>query len=266
MTPDSNPSPATARTRTRLVAATMAGVALLLTGCDSTSTRTASSDTTAITTSTTTAPVNQSMRTKRYCEVLLVQVVDGNATAEVYNSYPLNDCPAELWTKLDAGTIASAEGVTIAVLNGPRYWLMDRVDKQGGTDGLTKKDFGGIEMYRQASVALGSLVGATKPYTPREVDRDTVFTFDIGRTVYELTAPDGTTYVMQTWSQQKDPTLAEADLADLGSRLQLPPGWTYRSRTLDAPLEVVTTTTNAKVLQDDLGNSYSQETGSPGTP
>jgi hypothetical protein len=265
VTPDSTPSPAIARAHPRLVAAALAGVALLLTACGSSSTSTASSATTTVAESTSGTQVAQSMRTKRYCEVLLVHVIDGQATADVYNSYPLNDCPAELWAKLDAKTIANAEGVTLAVLNGPRYWLMDRVDKQGGTDGLTKKDFGGIEMYRQASVAIGSLADAAKPYTPHEVDRATVFTFDAGRTVYELTAPDGTMYVMQTWSQQKDPTLTEADLAGLGSRLHLPPGWTYRSRTLDAPLQVVTTTTNAKVLQDDLSNSYSQETGSQGT-
>jgi hypothetical protein len=200
------------------------------------------------------------MRTKRYCEVLLVRVVDGQASADVYNSFPLNDCPAELWTELDTAAIASAEGVTLAVLNGPRFWLMDRIEKQGGVEDLTKKDFGGIEMYRQASLAIGSLADAARPYTPNEVDRATVFVFDAGQVVYELTAPDDTTYVMQTWSQQKDPTLTEADLAGLGSRLQLPPGWTYGSRTLVEPLRVVTTDTVAKVLQDDLGNSYSQMT------
>lgn len=87
-----------------------------------------------------------------------------------------------------------------------------------------------------------------------------MLTFDAGRAVYELTASDGTVFVMQTWSQQKDPELSEADLAGLGSRLELPDGWTYDSRVLDAPLRVVTTTTPAKVLQDDLGNSYSQHT------
>lgn len=270
MKPDQTPSRRNARAHVRIVAA-VAGVsmAVALTACGSSITSTSSAGTTTPAVESTTAvnpttgtPVTTSMRTRRYCEVLLAQVINGNATADVYNSYPLNDCPAELWTKLDAKTIATTEGVTLAVLNGPRYWLMDRVEKQGGTDGLTKKDFGGIEMYRQASVAVGSLADAAKPYTPHEVDRATVFTFDAGRTVYELTAPDGTTYVMQTWSQQKDPTLAEADLAGLGSRLQPPTGWTYRTRTLDAPLQVVTTAAPAKVLQDDLGNSYSQETGS----
>lgn len=269
--------PGIGRARLQIVALGLMAVGSVLTACGSSSAG-APAATTTVTVSTpgagsaatvspspnrTTGPAAAgSMRTKRYCEVLLTQVVDGNATAEVYNSFPLNECPAELWTKLDAKAIAGAEGVTLAVLNGPRYWLMDRVEKQGGTAGLAKKDFGGIEMYRQASVAVGSLAEAAKPYTPHAVDRSTVFEFDAGRTVYELHAPDGTTYVMQTWSQQKDPTLAESDLAGLGSRLQLPSGWTYAARTLDAPLRVVTTNTAAKVLQDDLGNSYSQETGS----
>jgi len=201
-----------------------------------------------------------SMRTKRYCEVLLVQLVNGKASAEVYNSYPLNDCPAEQWTALDANAIAAREGVPRAVLNGPRYWLMDRVEKAASADRVTK-DFGGIAMIREASVTVGSLADGAKPYTPHNVNRSTVFTFDAGRTVYELTGADGSTYVMQTWSQQVDPKLAEGDLAGLATRLHLPAGWSYRSRTLTSPLRVVTTTTDAKVLQDDLMNSYSLETG-----
>ena len=248
-----------ARQGHRLVVALLAGLTVLLAACGSSATGTAASSSSAPATTGVQAPV--SLRTKRYCEVLLVQVVGGQATAEVYNSYPLNDCPAELWTKLDAAAIAQAAGVTVAVLNGPRFWLMDHVEKEGGTAGLPKKDFGGIAMYRQASVDVGSMADAAKPYTPHAVDRSAAFVFDAGRTVYELTAPDGTVYVMQTWSQQKDPTLAEADLAGLASRLQLPAGWTYASRTLDAPLRIDTTTTSAHVLQDDLANSYSQVPG-----
>jgi hypothetical protein len=211
--------------------------------------------------STTVAPSATSMRGERYCEVLLVQVTDGAATADVYNSYPLNDCPQELWAALDATAIAGDQGVPIAVLNGPRHWLMDSVDKEGVVADLPKEDFGGIEMYRQASVEIGSLADATAPYAPRAVDRSAVFTFDEGRTVYELTAPDGSTYVMQTWSQQKDPSLEEGDLAELGDRLQVPEGWSYEPRTLDAPLRIVTTDVPAQVLQDDLGNSYSLTSG-----
>ena len=210
--------------------------------------------------STTVAPAAESMRAKRYCEVLLVRPGDGQVAADVYNSYPLNDCPQEQWAQLDAAAIASAAGVPLAVLNGPRFWLMDRVEKVGSPSDLPKSDFGGIEMYRQASVEVGSIADAAIPYRPNTVDRKVVFTFDAGQTVYELTDPAGVTYVMQTWSQQRDPSLTESDLAGLGARLQLPEGWTFAARTLDAPLLIDTRTVPAQVLQDDLGNSYSQET------
>jgi uncharacterized lipoprotein NlpE involved in copper resistance len=65
---------------------------------------------------------------------------------------------------------------------------------------------------------------------------------------------------MQTYSQIKDPTLSMADLPGLASRLTLPAGWTYRARTLTRPLVVATATRAAHVLQDNLENSYSQET------
>jgi len=253
------------------LAATVAVAGLLGTSCGSTddeatprSSPTTKATTTldppASTSTMATTAAGGSLRAKRYCEVLLVQLADGNATADVYNSFPLNDCPDALWTELDATAIAASEGAPIAVLNGPRFWLMDRIEKAGDVTELPKKDFGGIEMYRQASVSIGSMADAATPYLPHEVDRASVFIFDAGQTVYELTDPEGTAYVMQTWSQQKDPTLAEADLADLGSKLQLPAGWAYRSRTLTEPLRIDTTTVAAAVLQDDLANSYSQIT------
>ena len=214
-------------------------------------------DTTLPTTSTTVDPRSVDMRGLRYCEVLLVTIEAGSATADVYNSYPLNDCPADQWQQLDATAIATQEDAVLAILNGPRYWLMNRVEKAASDDQITKS-FGDIEMVRRASVEIGDIRAAAVPYTPSAVDRKTVFTFDAGMEVYELTAADGTVYVMQTYSQQNDPTLQEADLADIGARLTLPPGWTFSSRMLTEPLAVSTLDAPALVLQDDLGNSYSQ--------
>lgn len=207
---------------------------------------------------TTTAVAAKQMRGERYCEVLLITMNNGSATGEVWNSYPLNDCPQATWETLDAKAIATENNVPIARLNGPRYWLMNSVEKAGGTAELPKKDFGGIEMYRQATVEIGSLIEAAKPYLPHSVNRTAAFNYDAGQRVYELTSADGTTYVMQTYSVQNDPTLTEAQLTDLGTRLTLPAGWTYSSRILDEPLKVQTATTAAHVLQDDLGNSYSE--------
>lgn len=196
------------------------------------------------------------MRGERYCEVLLVNPRDGVISADVYNSYPLNTCPADQWEALDAAALATEHAAVLAVLNGPRYWLMDEVRKAGEVTELPRATFGGIEMYRQASVEVGDLAAASTPYVPHAVDRRTVFTFAAGRPVYELVDPEGNVYVMQTWSQQQDAALVEADLPGLGSRIEPPAGWTYRTRTLDGPLVVDTTDAPAQVLQDDLGNSY----------
>jgi hypothetical protein len=62
---------------------------------------------------------------------------------------------------------------------------------------------------------------------------------------------------MQTWSQTVDKNLTLDDLPGLASRLNLPEGWSYRSRTLSSPLRVDTTNRDAHVTQDDLANSYS---------
>ncbi|WP_420108206.1 hypothetical protein, partial [Mycolicibacter arupensis] len=170
------------------------------------------------------------------------------------NSFPLNDCPTQLWSALDAQAIATENGAAAALLNGPRYWLMNTIEKapQGPRE---TKSFGGIEMIKQAQVALSSMNPA--PYTVNEVSRHAVFVFDAGEEIYELIDPQGRRWVMQTWSQVADPNLTRADLPGLADRLTLPAGWTYQARVLTSPLTVDTTTEVARVLQDDLTNSYS---------
>ena len=191
---------------------------------------------------------------KRYGEMLLVEVGESGPQATVYNSFPLNDCPAQLWSALDAQAIATENGAAAALLNGPRYWLMNTIEKapQGPRE---TKTFGGIEMIKQAHVALSSMNPA--PYSVNEVNRRAVFIFDAGEQVYELIDADGRRWVMQTWSQVADANLSRADLAGLAGRLTLPPGWAYQARVLTSPLRVDTTAEVARVLQDDLTNSYS---------
>ena len=191
---------------------------------------------------------------KRYGEVLLVRVADSGSEATVYNTFPLNDCPAGLWDSLDAQAIAAENGAAAALLNGPRYWLMSSIGKQG-REVQEHKSFGGIEMIRQATVKLASMNPA--PYNVNRVDRKAVFVFDAGREIYELVDPEGRRWVMQTWSQTVDSTLGLSDLPGLASRLSLPAGWRYEARTPSSPLRVDTTTTDACVTQDNLANSYS---------
>jgi len=195
---------------------------------------------------------------KRYGEVLLVHLGASGPEATVYNTFPLNDCPHDLWSKLDAEAITRENDATAALLNGPRYWLMSSIEKAGANE-LEHKTFGGLEMLRQATVALSSMNPA--PYIANQVDRRTVFVFDAGREIYELIDPDGRRWVMQTYSQTVDRNLSLGDLAGLAGRLHLPDGWRYEARVPTSPLRVDTTTRRAQVIQDDLANSYSLQTG-----
>ena len=190
----------------------------------------------------------------RYGEVMLVRIIESGPEAAVYNSFPLNDCPAELWDSLDAEKIAKENGVVAALLNGPRYWLMSSIEKHAAGPQATM-NFGGIEMIEQAVVKMASMNPA--PYSVNKVDRKAVFTFGAGRPVFELVDPDGQRWVMQTWSQIADKDLTLDDLPGLASRLHLPAGWSYQTRTLSSPLRIDTTTRDAHVTQDDLANSYS---------
>ena len=74
------------------------------------------------------------------------------------------------------------------------------------------------------------------PFTERTIKRHNTWTWEAGRRVYELLAPDGTNYLMQSYSQIRDPELSIGQLRSLGDRLTLPQGWTYRSRRLKRDL------------------------------
>ena len=207
--------------------------------------------------------VRDGMHALRYCEIILLSGKEDGIYGEVFNTFPLNECPDDQWKAIDTVAIAKAEGVFFAASNGPRYWAMDSVMKSDASE-TYKKTFGEIEMNHYASVFVGASPAAMQnPYTPRAVDRKAAFTFNAGTTVYLLRDAEGKTYVMQSWSQQVDPELAEDDLLTLGERLQLPEGWTYDSKTLTQEFVVETRAEDAQVLSDDLRNSYSYVATAP---
>jgi len=191
----------------------------------------------------------------RYGELFIIKSNADGLFAEVYNTYTLNDCPQALWESLDLADIASSEGALVAMANGPRYWLVDTIEKLGPPSPEVR-DFGGLLMSRAAVLNLGNSGLDPSPYNERRVARAAMFLFAAASVVHELTSPDGAVYVMQSWCTSVDPGLTEPDLLTLGDRLSPPSGWTYRSRRLHEPLHLMTTTEDAVVLQDELKNSY----------
>jgi hypothetical protein len=195
------------------------------------------------------------MRGVRYGEVLAMFLRDTGLEAEVYGTQMLNDCPQDLWETLDADAISKDMGAVFVKLNGPRYWLLDGLGSKVAVVDPVFKDFNGIQMRRIATIPLGADFAAGA-YVVRNVNRGAVFFFDAGKTVYELVDPDGRAFVMQARCVGVDSNMSEASLVNLGERLALPEGWSYRTRVLDSELVIDTSATLATVVQDEFENTY----------
>ena len=195
------------------------------------------------------------MRNVRYGEVLAVFARDNKLEAEVYGTQMINDCPDELWKTLNPAVIAREMGAMVVKLNGPRYWVLDGLGTKVAFVEPVMRDFNGLMMRRIATVDLGDKP-ATVPYEERYVNRGAVFFFNPGSVVYELINTQGKVYVMQAYCVGVDPTLNLDNLGDLATRLDLPTGWLFRGRILDAELVVDTTDHPATVVQDEFENTY----------
>ena len=175
--------------------------------------------------------------------------------AHVYGTQLLNDCPEDVWNTLVPEAIAEDLGAVAVKLNGPRYWMLDGLGSKREPIEPVLRDFNGLLMRRIAVLNLGSNP-AQVPYTVREVDRRVTMFFDAESVIYELIDPQGLPYVMQAYCTGVDASLDQKSLAGLGERLALPAGWSFQSRVLHEELIVDTSQTVARVLQDELENTY----------
>jgi hypothetical protein len=189
----------------------------------------------------------------RYCEILLANGNRSQVMVEVYNTLGLNDCPESQWQALKPNAVAKEFHARKAIMNGPRYFMMDTVSERGSGE---VQSFGGLQMRKVATFQMKPTGGGpSPPYTEQAINRDTDYLFDKGKPVYELLAPDQHVYVMQSYSKIVDPSLSQDQLANLGSRLRLAKGWKYQVRDLDSNLEMKSGG-KAYVVQDDLKDTY----------
>lgn len=192
------------------------------------------------------------VRDQRYCEIFTV-FLSPSPVARVNNSYGLNRCRQGWWDSLDAGGIAAETGADLVLLNGPRFWLMDKVKVN---DPGPVVDIAGKQLREVATIDLAKVGLAPPPaFTPVKITRGTKFTFVRRRPTFQLVDPNGRVYVMQAYSQIVDPDLTYDQLRGLRPRVGLPDGWKYRARKLDENL-VLRANGRATIIQDELKNTY----------
>ena len=163
----------------------------------------------------------------RYCEILELTGAVPDAEVTVWNTIGLNDCPAARWEAIDAARARRRScGDVLVIKNGPRHFLMDSATGEIGPRAHLRRDARCGRSRRSRSAPPPS--SSQTPYTERTIERHNTWTWKAGRRVYELLAPDGSNYVMQSYSQIRDPelTLARPALARRSARaaagLELP--------------------------------------------
>ena len=203
----------------------------------------------------------ENKRNLRYGEVIPIFREGTNLRVEVYNTLGSNELPQELWDQLDATSMAEEYCAARVILNGPRYFVMNQIEGKGKTANGKVADFGGIEMTLRATLESSVFKGTVgdKFYQENEVNRETTFYYWKGNMVYELVAPTGDVYRMQSYTLMVDPNLTIDQLENLGDKLKLPEGWGYRASILEGDSKMVADGI-AYVINDNLGNSYQKIT------
>jgi hypothetical protein len=204
------------------------------------------------------------LRDYPYCEVIPDTVAGDTVTEHVFNTLPYGPCPTEKFPSvteqdiLDAYNAAYGASSTSATINGPRHWVLDTLTPTGGvTSSGDELTVDGIKfgLVAELQVPVGQPTIGTDAYEVNTVQRNTIYLFKQGRQVFELTDPSGNVYVMQSYSQQIDPSLSLTTLADIGPGNQLPEGWSYAARTLTEDL-TLTADGSTQIVNDYYRNTY----------
>jgi hypothetical protein len=201
----------------------------------------------------------------RYTEIWLIggngitknlDAVFYNTTGLNKNANPKDSTPMALLDKIEPDRLKKQYDVLGVFKNGPRSWCYDWIELPVGTErdfnGLKARWFGVVKLPKQAELKKK---GSTA-YKPTTVQRKSHQGYAKGQTVFILDDPNGTPWVMQAYSMIVDPNLNWAGLSALDQKLKLPPGWKYRTKVLDQDLHIGAVNGTARVVQDDLENTY----------
>lgn len=197
----------------------------------------------------------KALRNARYCEVLPITLSLSGLKAQVFNTIGYGDCPQAQWDGLSESTLRKQFGAVTVMLNGPRYFLMDRIIPKGATAKGEMIELNGIRFESRASVKLSLFELQEKPFSEHTINRETVYQFNAGLPTFQLKSPKGASYVMQSYAAFIDTSLTYTDLPNLGARLKLPAGWSYSVVTPTQDL-LLKAKGKATVIQDDLKNTY----------
>jgi hypothetical protein len=208
----------------------------------------------------------ENMHQVRFIEIFLAarEAKTGKLVAACYNTMfttngipaSKNTAPQELVQGLDFAKMKQDYGVLGASLNGPKLWLSDWAEMDKGAE----RDFNGIQAawIAQLNMDKGGGVSESTPYKPVTIARKSGVGWNKGTTVLLLDDAEGNTWIMKGFQMGLTPkyTYEEFVAAGQSQFKKLPPGWTFRVKTLDKDFIEVPETGVATIMPDEFFNVY----------
>lgn len=168
--------------------------------------------------------------------------------------YPNNSIPAPIWRNWSDDAVKKEYGASVVYANAPRRWTMDTQILAWSTN---VRNLDGL--FTRWGADIGAEQGNLN-YVPTNVTCNRTWIFAAEKPAFLLDDPDGTTFVMQSYSLINTPNMTLKDLPTLGKQLKLPAGWKYRTKVLNKELTINGIGTYGdqwQITQDDLLNTYS---------
>ena len=144
-----------------------------------------------------------------------------------------------------------------AAINGPKLWMLDFIDIPLGSD----EEFNGTKIPWCAVLHLKASELSTLGkvgYKSTTIERKSKFGYKTGTQVFLIDDADGNTWIMKGFELGMKPRWTYEEFsADPASHFkQLPPGWKYRTKVLDADLILIPKTGIATIMADEFFNVY----------
>lgn len=190
----------------------------------------------------------------------------------IYSTYKVNpNCDINSYTKMTIASvfaqIKTVHNASVITRGGYHYMLMS-VNLASVSNPYY--EIGNLKFSELAYIRLSVLdilrgkvpsvkAAMTATYTPFIVNTDMYYIWNIGDLIHRLVSPEGKQFIMYSYTNEVAGWLTRNKLVELGSSLNLPPGWKYESILLNKTITVRTKIENnfqAISLVDELNNFY----------
>ena len=210
----------------------------------------------------------ENWRGKAFYEILFMnREANGSGVGYYYNSLgndleASNDVMDARFRALNADALKKKYGSDGVLFNGPRRLVANGITGMAW-DGCKKRVIATIPLrvlgIFETPDLSKAVSGKLPSYKVLVSKRSNTFSFNAGETVQELITPEGAVYTMFSLSLKIDPKNAIENLPTLGERLNLPKGWTFRTRKLDQNMTLTATEDSNPpntIVLDELEGNY----------